>query len=120
MKVEESGTRTITTSRTVSSMTSNAALNHRISGSKSLPDPAIEFHEEVFDIGGRSVIIGKAEAMNPTWRPTMEDVSVTHAPGTWGAEPDLAFFGLYDGHGGKNAFKDISLYYCPRLTSASR
>lgn len=83
-------------------MTSPVAASKRTSGSRSLPGPAIEFHEEVFNIGGRAVIIGKAEAMNPTWRGTMEDVSVTHAPGTWGAsDPDVAFFGLYDGHGGR-------------------
>lgn len=85
-------------------MTSVVATNRRTSGSRSLPGPAIEFHEEIFDIGGRAVIIGKAEAMNPTWRATMEDVSVTHAPGSWGApDPDVAFFGLYDGHGGKSS-----------------
>jgi len=48
------------------------------------------------------MIVSKAEAMNPKWRPTMEDRCVIHSPGQWEApDPHLAYFGVYDGHGGK-------------------
>jgi hypothetical protein len=81
-------------------MTTSVATYPSTSGSR-LTGPAVEFHEEKFQIGNRLVKVGKAEAMNPAWRATMEDVSVIHAPSTWGApDTDLAFFGLYDGHGG--------------------
>ena len=48
------------------------------------------------------MIVSKAEAMNPHWRATMEDRCVIHAAGEWGApDKDMAYFGVYDGHGGK-------------------
>ena len=47
------------------------------------------------------LIVSKAEAMNPSRRNTMEDACVTHFPGTWNCnDPELAYFGVYDGHGG--------------------
>jgi hypothetical protein len=48
------------------------------------------------------MIVSKGEAMNPTWRATMEDLCVIHAAGEWGApDKDMAYFGVYDGHGGE-------------------
>jgi hypothetical protein len=47
------------------------------------------------------MIVSKAEAMNPNWRATMEDLCVIHPAGTWGAPNNyMAYFGIYDGHGG--------------------
>ena len=56
--------------------------------------------------------ISAAEAMNPSRRNTMEDVHVTHSPGTWGCnDKEMTFIGVYDGHGGKLrvAFLNMSL-----------
>lgn len=49
------------------------------------------------------MIVSKAEAMNPTFRATMEDRCVIHGAGEWGApDKDMAYFGVYDGHGGRD------------------
>ena len=47
------------------------------------------------------MIISRAEAMNPLFRSTMEDVSVVHAPGTWDCA-NLSFLAVCDGHGGRD------------------
>lgn len=58
-----------------------------------------------------TMVVGKAEAMNATWRATMEDRCVIHGAGEWGApDQDMAFFGVYDGHGG-------GFFYCTTLSS---
>ena len=49
-----------------------------------------------------TMIFSIAEEMNPTRRSTMEDCHVALTPGTWGChDPNLGFFGVYDGHGGE-------------------
>jgi len=48
------------------------------------------------------VLVSSHEEMNPQRRSSMEDCTVYAAPGTWDApDLDMAFLGLYDGHGGK-------------------
>lgn len=48
-----------------------------------------------------SVIISKAEEMNPKFRSTMEDCVVFQEGGSWGClDSQLHFIGVYDGHGG--------------------
>jgi serine/threonine protein phosphatase PrpC len=48
------------------------------------------------------MIVSTFEEMNPNRRDTMEDCHVVHAPATWRAvDPTLAYFGVYDGHGGR-------------------
>lgn len=48
-----------------------------------------------------NLIVSKAEAMNPSKRNTMEDAHVVHHAGKWNCnDPELAYFGIYDGHGG--------------------
>lgn len=48
------------------------------------------------------MIISTFEEMNPKRRSTMEDCHVVHAAGTWKGPEDLHYFGLYDGHGGRD------------------
>jgi len=49
------------------------------------------------------MIVSTAEEMNPHRRSTMEDCHVQCLPGTWGCnDPDIALFGIYDGHGGRD------------------
>ncbi len=46
-------------------------------------------------------LVSSHEEMNPSKRSSMEDCSVYAAPGTWGApDEDMAYLGVYDGHGG--------------------
>ena len=46
----------------------------------------------------------------------MEDCAVYAAPGTWKApDQDMAFLGLYDGHGGVSLFI-IMKYVVPKIT----
>ncbi|KAL7554817.1 hypothetical protein ACHAWF_018334 [Thalassiosira exigua] len=50
-----------------------------------------------------TTIASVAEEMNPSRRNTMEDAHAVHFPGTWDApDPDAAFVGVYDGHGGRS------------------
>ena len=47
-------------------------------------------------------IVSRYEEMNPSRRCSMEDCAVYHSPGTWDCpDDDIAYFGIYDGHGGK-------------------
>jgi hypothetical protein len=49
-------------------------------------------------------LVSVHEEMNPAKRCSMEDCCVYSAPGTWDApDPDMAFLGVYDGHGGESA-----------------
>ena len=46
-------------------------------------------------------LVSYYEEMNPSRRSSMEDTCVYHPPSTWDApDPDMAFLGVYDGHGG--------------------
>jgi len=48
------------------------------------------------------VLVSTHEEMNPSRRASMEDCTVYSAPGTWGApDEDMAYLGIYDGHGGE-------------------
>jgi hypothetical protein len=70
------------------------------------------------------MIVSKGEAMNPTWRATMEDLCVIHAAGEWGApDQDMAYFGVYDGHGGQLIQQShvlLSFVHFPHYPSSSR
>lgn len=51
------------------------------------------------------ILVSSHEEMNPSRRSSMEDCSVYAAPGTWDApDEDMAYLGIYDGHGGKIAW----------------
>ncbi|CAB9497980.1 linked kinase-associated serine/threonine phosphatase 2C [Seminavis robusta] len=59
----------------------------------------------------RPMIISTFEEMNPKRRDTMEDCHVVHAPGTWrSADPDLAYLGVYDGHGGRDMVEYLDYF----------
>lgn len=54
------------------------------------------------ETGVSPVMVSSHEEMNPSRRSSMEDCSVYSPPGTWGApDEDMAYLGVYDGHGGK-------------------
>lgn len=65
-----------------------------------------EEEEEDYDLPTTTttqMMVSTWEEMNPKRRSTMEDCSVVHLPGTWGApDPEMAYFGIYDGHGGRD------------------
>jgi serine/threonine protein phosphatase PrpC len=47
------------------------------------------------------IMVSSHEEMNPSRRSAMEDCSVYAPPGTWDApDEDMAYLGVYDGHGG--------------------
>ena len=47
------------------------------------------------------MIVSTAEEMNPMRRCTMEDVHIVHPENTWNCkDPNMAFLGIVDGHGG--------------------
>jgi serine/threonine protein phosphatase PrpC len=53
-----------------------------------------------------NMYVSVAEAMNPTKRPHMEDISIIHAAGEWPipgkALENTAYLAVYDGHGGRD------------------
>ena len=48
--------------------------------------------------------ISFAEDMNPRWRSTMEDAACVIDG--FGGDAHTGYFGIYDGHGGRNGHKD--------------
>jgi protein phosphatase len=57
------------------------------------------------------MIVSTFEEMNPKRRDTMEDCHVVHAPGMWrAADPSLAYFGVYDGHGGREMVEYLEYF----------
>mmetsp|Transcript_19826 Transcript_19826/g.48714 ORF Transcript_19826/g.48714 Transcript_19826/m.48714 type:complete len:300 (+) Transcript_19826:192-1091(+) len=47
-------------------------------------------------------LVSICEEMNPSKRSTMEDCCVYAKEGTWDGPSDVAFLGVYDGHGGRD------------------
>lgn len=57
------------------------------------------------------MIVSIAEEMNPSCRTTMEDCFAYFEPGSWNCNnPNLAYFGVYDGHGGRDTVDYLSTY----------
>ena len=58
------------------------------------------------------------ESMNPRRRHTMEDVHCVHAPGTWNCpDVDLAYFGVYDGHGGREMVEYLDYFLASHVAN---